>query len=178
MACVNSCAVATFSAGTAGDSDGNAEEDVLRTVEVLQEATRLLAGVALRSVDVLGGAVTLPQYRVLSVLADLGEVRSARVADALGLEASTVTRLVDRLAASGHVVRKADPTNRSALMLELTSSGKSLVARVVSWRQGELERILLCLTPAERRELAKSLSRLVDVGAEGYGATSSHRLPL
>ena len=42
------------------------------TAEVLQAATRVLAGVALRSLDVLDGAVTLPQFRMLAVLADLG----------------------------------------------------------------------------------------------------------
>src|ERR1700761_2134044 len=44
--------------------------------EVLQAATRLLAGVALRSLDVLDAAVTLPQFRLLAVLADLGPVPS------------------------------------------------------------------------------------------------------
>ena len=63
------------------------------TVEVLQAATRVLAGVALRSLDVLGGTVTLPQFRMLAVLADLGRARSVQVARALGLEASTVTRV-------------------------------------------------------------------------------------
>jgi hypothetical protein len=61
--------------------------------EVLQAATRVLAGVALGSLDVLDGTVSLPQFRVLAVLADLGRSRSAQVADALGLDASTVTRL-------------------------------------------------------------------------------------
>ena len=64
---------------------------------MLQAATRVLAGVALRSLDVLDGAVTLPQFRMLAVLADLGRARSAQVARALGLDASTVTRLADRL---------------------------------------------------------------------------------
>jgi len=152
----------------------HAESDV----EVLQEATRLLAGIALRSVEVLHGAVTLPQYRVLAVLADLGEVRSARVAEALGLEASTVTRLVDRLAAAGHVSRSSDPTNRSALTLQLTASGRDLVEQVVSWRLRELERILLCLTPADRIALTSSLGLLVEVAGERYGARAMHRLPL
>ena len=44
--------------------------------EVLQAATRVLAGVALRSLDVLDSAVTLPQFRLLAVLADLGPVAS------------------------------------------------------------------------------------------------------
>ena len=43
--------------------------------EVLQAATRVLAGVALRSLDVLDSAVTLPQFRLLAVLADLGPAR-------------------------------------------------------------------------------------------------------
>ena len=63
------------------------------TAEVLQAAKRVLAGVALRSLNVLDGAVTLPQFRMLAVLGDLGQARSAQVARALGLDASTVTRL-------------------------------------------------------------------------------------
>ena len=71
------------------------------TLGILQAATRVLAGVALRSLDVLDGAVTLPQFRMLAVLADLGRARSVLVARALGLEASTVTRLADRMVAAG-----------------------------------------------------------------------------
>jgi len=147
-------------------------------VEVLQEATRLLAGVALRSLEVLGGAVTLPQYRVLAVLADIGKVRSARVASALGLEASTVTRLVDRLVAGGYVRRETDPTNRSAITLDLTPGGAKLVSQVVTWRQGELGRMLATITPAERTALASSLGKLIDGAADGYGAIAVHRLPM
>ena len=83
----------------------------------------MLTGVALRSVDVLAGAVSLPQLRVLAVLADLGQARSVRVATALGLEPSTVTRLVDRLVDAGHVTRVMDPSNRSAVILGLPPGG-------------------------------------------------------
>jgi hypothetical protein len=44
-------------------------------VEVLQAATRVLAGAALRSMDVLDGAVSLPQFRVPAVLADIGRAQ-------------------------------------------------------------------------------------------------------
>ena len=92
-------------------------------VEALQAATRVLAGVALRSLDVLDGVITLPQFRMLAVLAELGTARSARVARALSLDASTVTRLADRLVAAGHVARGSDPRHRSVVTLELTPSG-------------------------------------------------------
>ena len=65
----------------------------------------MLAGVALRSLDVLDSAVTLPQFRLLAVLADLGPAPSGRAARALGLDPSTVTRLADRMVAAGHVAR-------------------------------------------------------------------------
>ena len=153
-------------------------DDTANDVAVLQEATRLLAGVALRSLDILDGAVTLPQYRVLAVLADLGQVRSARVADALGLEASTVTRLVDRLAAGGYVARGLDPTNRSAVTLQLTRAGRQLVRRVVAWRQRELEQMLAHLSLPDKQSLTSGLAQLVAVAGDRYGAMAVHRLPL
>jgi DNA-binding MarR family transcriptional regulator len=147
-------------------------------VEVLQETTRMLAGIALRSLEVLNGAVTLPQFRVLATLAELGPVRSARAAAALGLEASTVTRLVSRLVEAGHVARNGDPTNRSAITIELTEAGRSLVTQVTAWRHRELERILLRLAPADRQALSRGLASLVRAGGGGYAAGAAHRLPL
>src|ERR1700685_278269 len=96
--------------------------------DVLQAATRVLAGVALRSLDVLDSAVTLPQFRLLAVLADLGPAPSGRAARALGLDPSTVTRLADRMVAAGHVARGHDPDPRGVVTLELTASGHDLVA--------------------------------------------------
>jgi DNA-binding MarR family transcriptional regulator len=147
-------------------------------VEALQEATRVLVGVALRSVDVLAGAVSLPQLRVLAVLADLGQARSARVATALGLEPSTITRLVDRLVSAGHVTRVMDPSNRSAVILELTTSGRGLVADVAAWRQAELRRILLRLEPDDRAALTTAVWRLLRAAGEGYGPITPGPVPL
>lgn len=137
---------------------------------MLQAATWVLAGVALRSLDVLDGAVSLPQFRVLAVLADLGCARSTRVARALGLDASTVTRLADRLVAAGHVERGSDPDNRTVVTLELTGTGRHLVDQVTGWRRWELARIAGQLEPGERETLTVVLRRLVEVAGEGYGA--------
>jgi DNA-binding MarR family transcriptional regulator len=147
-------------------------------VDALQAATRVLAGVALRSLDVLDGVVTLPQYRMLAVLAELGRARSARVARALGLDASTVTRLADRLVTTGHVVRGSDPRHRSVVTLELTPSGQRLVTAVSGWRQRELSRIVATLPPAIQVQLTSVLGGLVMAAGEGYGLTAEPVLPL
>jgi DNA-binding MarR family transcriptional regulator len=152
--------------------------EIPQGVEALQDATRVLAGVALRSLEVLDGAVSLPQFRVLAVLADIPQARSARVASALSLEASTVTRLVDRLVVSGHVSREVDPSNRSAVTLELTARGRRLVADVASWRRRELTRILGALAPGDRAVLTGALRQLVEAAGEGYGALPHNPVPL
>ena len=147
-------------------------------VEALQAATRVLAGVALRSLDVLGGVISLPQFRMLAVLAELGRARSARVARALGLDASTVTRLADRLVAAGHVARGSDPRHRSVVTLELTPSGQGLVGAVAGWRQRELSRIVAALPPDTRLQLTSVLGELVTAAGEGYGLAAAPVVPL
>lgn len=146
--------------------------------EVLQAATRVLAGVALRSLEVLDDKVSLPQYRVLAVLADHRPARSTLVARALGLDASTVTRLADRLVAAGYVVRGSDRGNRGVVTLELTSTVRDLVILVAEWRRRELIRIVGRLTGDDRATLTATLQWLVEAAGEGYGSVAQGPVPL
>ena len=145
--------------------------------EVLQAATRLLAGVALRSLDVLDAAVTLPQFRLLAVLADLGPVPSGQAARALGLDPSTVTRLADRMVAAGHVTRGTDPRHRGVVTLALTASGRDLVAAASAWRRRELARIMARLTPSQQAAATTALAQLVTAAGDDYGITEHRPVP-
>lgn len=149
-----------------------------QTAEVLQAATRVLAGVALRSLDALDGAVTLPQLRLLAVLGDLGPAPSGKAARALGLNASTVTRLADRLAAAGYLARGGDVRHRSVVTLELTARGRELVAAAAAWRRQELARILSRLAPRDRAAVTGVLARLVEAAGDDYGVIVSSPVPL
>ncbi|GAA4342767.1 MarR family transcriptional regulator [Pigmentiphaga soli] len=59
-------------------------------------------------------------------------VRQRPLAEELGIEASSLVRLLDQLEASGYVQRKDDSTDRRAKTLHLTEAGKALTARVES----------------------------------------------
>ena len=146
--------------------------------DVLQAATRMLAGVALRSVDVLAAAVTLPQFRLLAVIADLEPVPSGQAARALGLDPSTVTRLADRLVAAGHVARGSDSRHRGVVTLALTASGRELVDEASAWRQRELARIMGRLAPAERAAVTNALGLLVRAAGDDYGLAAHRPVPL
>jgi DNA-binding MarR family transcriptional regulator len=154
-----------------GSSSTTPAPELTQDLAVLQSATRVLTGVALRSLDALDRAVTLPQFRMLAVLADLGQVRSAQVARSLGLEASTVTRLADRMVAAGHVVRGSDPAHRGVVTLDLTASGRQLVNSVEAWRREELTRILGQLPAGQQRQVTAALRLLVEAAGSGYGTT-------
>ena len=146
--------------------------------EALQSATRVLAGVALRSLDVLDSAVTLPQFRLLAVLADLGPVPSGQAARALGLDPSTVTRLADRMVSAGHVTRGTSPQHRGVVTLELTASGRGLVATADTWRRHELARIMARLAPAQQAAVTAALLLLIGAAGDDYGITASRPVPL
>jgi DNA-binding MarR family transcriptional regulator len=89
-----------------------------------------------------------------------------------------VTRLADRLVAAGHIVRGTDPGNRTVVTLELTGSGRDLVAQVMQWRRRELTRILGRLAPEDRDTLTASLRLLIEAAGEGYGAMPQGPVPL
>ena len=137
-------------------------------IDAFQTATRDLIGVALHSLEVLDGEVSLPQFRLMLTLRDLGRSPSSRVAHALGLGNSSVTRLVDRLDASGHVERGTDPRSRSVVTLELTKRGEAMVEKVLEWRHHELERILAELGAEQRAATAEGLRRFHAVVGEKY----------
>ena len=75
--------------------------------------TRALVGVAARSLSAIDGDVTLPQYRALVLLVTRGDQNVGALAEALGIHASTATRLCDRLLAKGLIVRSTTPENPS-----------------------------------------------------------------
>ena len=146
--------------------------------EVLQAATRVLAGVALRSLDALDSAVTLPQFRLLAVLADLGPVPTGKAARALGLDPSTVTRLADRMVAAGHVTRGTEPQHRGVVTLELTATGRQLVAVADGWRRQELADIMARLAPRDQEAVTAALGLLVAAAGDEYGITAHRPVPL
>jgi DNA-binding MarR family transcriptional regulator len=157
------------------DLDTDSESGIVAALELM---TRALVGLTLRSLQVLGTEVSLPQFRLLLVLSGLGRVPSSRLAAELGMTASSVTRLADRLEAAGLVARGADPHNRSIVTLGVTPDGLHLVARVVERRHELLAAVLRRMEPAERTaaaQLARRFAQLSD-NAAALGVTGP--LPL
>jgi DNA-binding MarR family transcriptional regulator len=105
-------------------------------------------------------SLSLPQYQLLESLRDSDELSVGVLAEAAGIAAPTATRMVDCLERDGHVSRRHSETDRRAVLVSLTASGRAAVeaahAQVSAWRR----RVFESLEPAEREQAAALLSRL------------------
>jgi DNA-binding MarR family transcriptional regulator len=147
---------------TAPRSGGTADPDA----DLGQALVRLTRGlVSLRlSPQRLGfdRRVDRGAYVVLHRIHDLGPVRLSDVANALGLDLSTVSRQVRNLEDAGLLSRTPDPDDRRAARLATTAEGTALVVRM----QAALSRIVANAldgwSDKDRRTLTTLLGRLAD----------------
>lgn len=153
-------------------------EDDAGSVHALELMTRALVGITMQSLTVLGDQVSMPQFRLLLILSGLGRVPSSRLAAELGMTASSVTRLADRLEASGLLIRGTDPRNRSIVTLEVTGAGLDLVARAVERRHELLAAVLGRMTPAEREDAARIAGRFAGLAADAAAFSVTGPLPV
>lgn len=94
----------------------------------------------------------------MMLLWDRGPLPQGELIEQLGLDASTVTRMVQRLEQSGFVRRSRSATDRRAVIVAPTAAAQALCEQVGEiW--GELEELTLGgLSAAEQAELARLLS--------------------
>jgi long-chain acyl-CoA synthetase len=81
--------------------------------------------------------LSLPQYRILTFLADGNEAASA-LAEKLAVSRPSVTGVVDGLVARGLVTRVDDPADRRRVGHDLTEAGR----RVLTTAEAEIDRRL------------------------------------
>jgi len=72
--------------------------------------------------------LTLPQYRVLGILAE-GTAAASGLADRLAVRRPSITALIDGLVARGFVDRRQEDADRRRVELRLTPEGTSTLAR-------------------------------------------------
>jgi DNA-binding MarR family transcriptional regulator len=105
-------------------------------------------------------AITPAHLRALRVLARHGTMRLSELSDRLQIAPRTATEVVDALQAQNLVRRRADPADRRAILVEVTDRGAGVLAEIRATRGPEAGRIFGRLSPAERAELARILSKL------------------
>ncbi|MGW0730634.1 MarR family winged helix-turn-helix transcriptional regulator [Streptomyces mirabilis] len=116
---------------------------------------RILAGSLLRNTGLYPG-----QELLMMQLWERGEQRQADLIKTLGLDPSTVTKMLQRLEQSGFVTRKPSPNDRRAVVVSATRAGQALRDQV---RQAwcDLEQVTAAgFTEAEYQQAMQVLARI------------------
>ena len=103
----------------------------------------------------LGTKLTPSKLRALELLAQHDGLRIGELADRVGVDDTTATRLVDRLEELGLAERHTEDGDRRATVVELTDEGSELVSGVVGQRQVFFADVLATLEPDERVQLVR-----------------------
>ena len=100
------------------------------------------------------------QAGILTMVTELQPMTQKTLADALGIDRTTMVSLLDDLEDKGYVTRQRHPRDRRAFLVHPTESGLAAKAAAVQILNRQQRRFLAPLTPAERRQLAGLLTRL------------------
>ena len=113
-----------------------------------------------RAIEELGAMIPPAQVRALLIIEASGDLNVTGLARLLGTSPSATSRLCDRLAAAGLLVRLPAVASRREILLQLTESGQRLAAWIRGQRRAALIRVLEEISPDGRADLARGLSEV------------------
>ncbi|MFP3566569.1 MarR family winged helix-turn-helix transcriptional regulator [Paraburkholderia sp. SIMBA_030] len=122
-----------------------------------------------RSMAELG--ITSQQGSILFMVASGKCLLAAELAREYGIDASAVTRLVDRLEKRGLLTRVRSNEDRRVVRLALTPEGHAIAAKMPAIFKGVLDSLLGSFTPEEVGFLKSMLRRVLTNSGEQTGLT-------
>lgn len=136
------------------DADGT----VGRIEQQVAILVRLAAG-ALRAAGI-NGHLERSAYLLLTILSEQGATSVNALAERLGLNASTITRQVDAMAATGLVERVRHPDDGRVTLVAATERGLRAFAESRAARSRFYDAVTDAWPEQDRRDLARLLTRL------------------
>lgn len=116
--------------------------------------------------DELG--LTYLQYVALVSLYEHDDQTVSSLGERMFLDSSTLTPLLKRLEAMGHVTRQRDPQDERVVRVNITPKGRTVREKALDYREQLVEKMRLSATDFRnlREELVKLRSNLTDVEIE------------
>ena len=143
-----------------GDDKDEREAAIARIMGARRRMAHLFAFT--RSDPLLTANLTMPQFRLLLVLALRGGAASHDLAESMGVSLATITGIVDRLAAQDLVTRREDPRDRRVRRVELTPAGRGLVDDIAAAGTASQRRLLDRLSLDDLAILERAFGLLAD----------------
>lgn len=139
-------------------------------VDALISVSRVLTGVAVRSIAQAVPDTTVPQHRLLMLLALRGPQTVNAIAKELGVNQSNASRQCDRLEKRQFVERGPSPVDGRAVLTVVTEAGLRVLDRVTEERRRQVRRVVTTMSSAEVLLVATALRRFNEAAGETPGA--------
>lgn len=110
--------------------------------------------------------LTMSQLKILFALRLHGAAGGQELAQMMGVSLATMTGIIDRLVAGGHVTRREDPKDRRVRRIELTEQGTRLMDGMIAAGERHQRRVLERLSVKELQVVADAMEIMQRVIAE------------
>ena len=122
-----------------------------------------------------GAGVRGYHYRLLAALEEFGPASQAALGRRTGIDRSDVVAALNDLAERGFVQRSPDPEDRRRNVVTITKAGTRELGKLDKVLAGVQEKLLAPLSAAERKQLVRLLTRLLEHDpAAGAGDSRAH----
>jgi DNA-binding MarR family transcriptional regulator len=101
-------------------------------------------------------------YRLLAALAEFGPASQAALSRRTRMDRSDVVAALNDLAARGLVERSRDPSDRRRNIITITPAGTEQLRLLDGVVAGVQDKLLAPLAPAEREQLTRLLTRILE----------------
>ncbi len=144
-------------AATTEQVSSSSMPEIFQLIDELEKRFRQFQGYTLKEAK-----LTIPQYYILSLLAEKDGRPFKELAEALACTRATITGIVDTLEKKELVTRNANPDDRRSLLVTLTDKGKALLQSTPGL-ESTYGSCCDVLPPEEGRELSRLLKKLSDL---------------
>ena len=104
------------------------------------------------------GLTTTQAYVIFAV--PVGGVPLSGLANQLGLDASTISRIINKMASRGWVERKPQPADRRVIHVVLTSAGEAMYQLLAGHMDNSVENLMGDLDDLHQQQLSQDLEDL------------------
>lgn len=127
---------------------------------LLRRVTQLHNQMQREGLDACCGGATGAQCVILTQLGRTGPVTLAELVRKVGLDKGWVSRAVESMAQEGLLKKEPSPTDRRAVIISMTEAGDRLCCDLNLTLDGQSDRVMSRIPPAEQANVMRALTLL------------------
>jgi len=106
--------------------------------------------------------LTLPQFSIIETLGNLGSMKIGELNNSMIYNGGNMTLVLDQLESMKYTRRTNSPTDRRAIIIELTDEGYKLFNEIYPKHAVNMKERFMKLNNSEQKDLSKLLTKLAE----------------